>query len=272
MDCSDAVSVPARGLVPITAMVAVLVACSPSQEEGTAGDSSEPAGSTSQAESTEPADGFDWKQASGTEIELLLNQHPWQIAIEPRIAEFEELTGITVNVTALPEDQMRQRVQVEMSSQSDAVDVYMSGALAEGRLFQQQGWYEDLTSYVEDPSSTTDDYDYDDFAPDVIGAHVIDDQLIGVPIQIETNMLFYRTDVLADLGLDVPTTTDEMRTVAENGGEPDRSLRVHCPGSRCCGDQPTHALPLWVRRGLERRRWEGRVQYRGGCRRLRVLR
>lgn len=163
----------------------------------------------------EASGAFDWKRYEGETIEVLLNQHPWQQAIEPRIADFEELTGITVNVTTLPEDQLRQRVQVELSSQSTAVDVFMSGALAEGRLFAEQGWYEDLTPFVENASLTSDEYAFDDFASDVIGAHEIDGQLIGVPIQIETNMLFYRTDVLEQLGLEVPATTDELEDAAK---------------------------------------------------------
>lgn len=157
---------------------------------------------------------FDWTRYDGESIEVLLNQHPWQQAIEPRLGEFEELTGITVNVTTLPEDQMRQRVQVELSSQSPAIDVFMSGALAEGRLFSAQGWYEDLAPYLANPSLTSDEYDFDDFATDVIGAHEIDAQLIGVPIQIETNMLFYRTDVLAELGIEAPSTTEELEAAA----------------------------------------------------------
>lgn len=171
---------------------------------------------TSDAAPQEEATGaFDWKRYDGESIEVLINQHPWQVAIEPRIADFEELTGITVNVTTLPEDQLRQRVQVELSSQSSAMDVFMSGALAEGRLFAEQGWYEDLTPFVENDSLTSADYDYADFAADVIGAHEIDGQLIGVPIQIETNMLFYRTDVLEQLGLEAPATTDELEAAAK---------------------------------------------------------
>src|SRR5690554_1460946 len=65
-------------------------------------------------------DGFDWRTFEGETIEVLLNQHPWQQAIEPRLDEFEDLTGITVNVTALPEEQFRQRIQIELAAQSDA--------------------------------------------------------------------------------------------------------------------------------------------------------
>ena len=37
---------------------------------------------------------FNWQQAKGTQLRVLLNKHPWQGAIEPHLKEFETLTGI----------------------------------------------------------------------------------------------------------------------------------------------------------------------------------
>lgn len=196
---------------PVLAMVAaaalVLAACG---GEGEATPEPAPDGEGSEQVSGE----FDWRAQEGQTIELLMNQHPWQQAIQSRIGEFEELTGITVEVRALPEDQMRQRLQVEMSTQTDSIDVFMTGALAEGRLFESQGWYEDLNTYVNDDSMISPDYAPEDFTPDLIDEHTIDGNLIGLPIQIETAMLYYRTDMLADLGLEPPTTVEELENVA----------------------------------------------------------
>lgn len=50
----------------------------------------------------------------------------WQKAIEPMIPEFEELTGIDVEVEQLPEEQSRQRVQVELTASSADLDVFMT--------------------------------------------------------------------------------------------------------------------------------------------------
>src|ERR1700682_5086112 len=35
---------------------------------------------------------FNWQQAKGTQLRVLLNKHPWQAAIEPHLKEFEALT------------------------------------------------------------------------------------------------------------------------------------------------------------------------------------
>src|SRR5690606_19594898 len=202
---------PAAFGVGLVVAALALTACSSDPDSGTDGPSTD----------TPAVDGFDWRAFEGESIELILNQHPWQQAIEPRLGEFEDLTGITVNVTALPEDQMRQRIQIEMAAGSDAIDVFMTGALAEGRLFAANEWYEDLGPYLEDENRTSPDYDAEDFPSEVINEHTIDGSLIGLPIQVETAMLYYRTDVFEELGLDVPETLEDLesaaRTVTEAG-------------------------------------------------------
>jgi multiple sugar transport system substrate-binding protein len=163
---------------------------------------------------------FDWRRYEGETIRIALNQHPWQQAIEPRIAEFEELTGITVVAEALPEEQFRQRVQVELTARSNDIDVFMTSSLQEGGRFHQAGWYEDLYPYVQNESITSSDYDFDDFADGTIDGLDLDGNLIAVPIQVETNMLYYRKDIFDDHGVEVPTTLDDLEAVASQIDDP----------------------------------------------------
>jgi multiple sugar transport system substrate-binding protein len=164
---------------------------------------------------------FDWRRYEGETIRLALNQHPWQEAIEPRISEFEELTGITVEAEALPEEQFRQRVQTELTAQSTDIDVFMTSTLQEGGRFHQAGWYEDLYPYIENPALTDETYDFDDFAEGTIADHDYDGTLIAMPIQVETNMLFYREDIFAEHGVEVPETLEELEEVAARIDDPD---------------------------------------------------
>lgn len=164
---------------------------------------------------------FDWQRYSGETVRVVLNQHPWQAQIEPLIGEFEELTGINVEAEALPEEQFRQRIQTELTGGSADTDVFMTSSLQEGGRFHQAGWYEDLYPYVEDDALTSPEYDFDDFSSGAIEGHDYDGELIAMPIQLETNMLFYRKDVLAERGLDVPATLDELMEVAAAIDDPD---------------------------------------------------
>ncbi len=164
---------------------------------------------------------FDWKRYDGETIRFVAGLQPWQEQIEPMIPEFEELTGITVEMEALPEDQFRQRLQVELTAGSDAIDVFMSSIQQDGARFASLGWYEDLSRYVENESLTSPDYDFADFSESVLEGHTFDGTLSALPVQLEVQMLFYRKDLLAEAGYDAPPTTlDEVEEIAAATGDP----------------------------------------------------
>lgn len=198
----------------------VLSACGGATEESTttAGDSpgtteveAPPTTTEPPATSTEvEEEGFDWRQFEGAEIRVLATQNPWQAAIEPLLPEFEELTGIDVNFESLPEEQFRQRLQVELTAQSTEVDGFMSAVLQEGISFTRAGWYEDLTPFPANPAITSPDYGFENFGAGLIEGHTIDGVLIGMPILTDTEMLYYRKDVLEAAGIEVPTTLEEF--------------------------------------------------------------
>lgn len=62
---------------------------------------------------------------------------------------------------------------------------------------------EPLQSYV-DASQRVDESDY---FPGIWDTNVIDGELLGVPWYVDTRLLFYRKDILAQAGVDAPPTT-----------------------------------------------------------------
>lgn len=163
---------------------------------------------------------FDWMAYEGESLRLVFNQHPWQQAIEPLLGEFTELTGIEVEVESLPEEQFRQRVQVEMTGGSEDLDVFMTSVQNEGANFATNGWYEDLRPYAENSSLTSAEYEFDDLSESILEGHTFDGTLAGIPIQLETQMLFYRTDIFEEAGVEVPTTMEELEQVAQQIDDP----------------------------------------------------
>lgn len=181
-------------------------------------------GSNGGAEQENPADAegaFDWQRYAGAEIRVSSLQFPWQEAIAERLPEFEELTGITVALDALPEDQFRQRLQVEMTSGSDDVDVFATSPQNDAARFAQLGWYEDLNPLLANESLTSPDYDFEDFGDGLIESQTFDERLVSLPTVVETQIFFYRPSILEQYGLDVPTTIDELEsaaaTISEDG-------------------------------------------------------
>ncbi len=164
--------------------------------------------------------GFDWKAYEGTTIRFLANKHPWTSAIEEYIPQFEADTGIKVNLEVLPEDQFRQKVLVELTTGAGTVDVFMSMPPQEGLKFHSAGWYEPLQDYIANPALTSPDYDAADFLAGVMGAETISGDVIGIPIMMENEVLYYRKDIFADKGIAVPTTMDELKAVAAQLNDP----------------------------------------------------
>ncbi len=161
------------------------------------------------------AQGFNWEQARGSQIRVLLNQHPWTTAITPFLPEFERLTGIKVVVETFPEAQFRNKVLVELASGTGALDAFMLTPNQEGNLYLKSGWLEPLSSYISNPALTAPGFDQADFFPASIRAASIGGSLVGLPIQQETTMLFYRKDLFQKYNIAVPKTFAELEAAAK---------------------------------------------------------
>jgi multiple sugar transport system substrate-binding protein len=158
---------------------------------------------------------FNWQQFKGTQLRVMLNKHPWQIAIEPHLKDFEALTGIKLVVEVYPEDQFRAKTSVELQSGSGSIDVFMTMPAQEGLKYLRAGWYQPVDEYLKDASITAPDYNWNDFMEVGRSAMTVDGRIIGPPIQLETNQLMYRKDVFQKYNVKVPTTVDELEAAAK---------------------------------------------------------
>jgi multiple sugar transport system substrate-binding protein len=158
---------------------------------------------------------FDWRRYEGTEIRFMMNRHPFTNWLEPLVPEFEALTGIDVNLEILPEDQFRQVRLLEVSSGAATLDGYMIMPGQVSAQYLGAGWLRYIDDLVADPSLTNPDLDLDDFFGGAIGTFRNEQGLFGLPLQIESSVLFYRADLLEAAGLDgPPETMEELREYA----------------------------------------------------------
>ncbi|MDP9470676.1 MAG: sugar ABC transporter substrate-binding protein [Chloroflexota bacterium] len=168
--------------------------------------------------------GFDWMKYKGTQIRLLANAHPWTESIKPKLGDFEKLTGIKVVEEDLPETQFRQKLTTELSQGTGSVDVMMSAPAQEGLKYAQAGWYQPLDAYLNDPALTARDFDFADFQPATIQIETVNGQLIGMPVQLESEILFYRMDLFQEKGIEPPATFDDLAAAAQALHAPDKRL------------------------------------------------
>lgn len=145
-----------------------------------------------------------------TTLNITLANHVWTDIITERIPEFEEETGLDVVVTQLSEDQLADNYKVKLNAGSTDVDVMMYRPLQVGKLFGQSGYFAEITDQVNGAG----DWNWDDFQSGPVGLTTYEDEVVGVPMITESEMLYYRTDLLADAGLEVPTTMEELEEAA----------------------------------------------------------
>jgi multiple sugar transport system substrate-binding protein len=158
---------------------------------------------------------FNWQQFKGTQLRVLLNKHPWQVAIEPRLKEFEALTGMKLVVEVYPEDQFRAKTSVELQSGAGSIDVFMTMPAQEGLKYLRAGWYQPIDEFLKDASITSPDYNWSDFLGVGRSGMTSDGRVIGPPIQLETNQVMYRKDVFQKFNVKVPTTLEELEAAAK---------------------------------------------------------
>ncbi len=162
------------------------------------------------------AQDFDWRSQEGENIRFLMNRHPFTNWLEPLVPEFEELTGISVTLEVFPEDQFRQRRLLEVGGGASTLDGYMFMPGQVGAQYLGADWVRHIDDLVADPALTHPDLDLDDFFGGALSTFETPEGLVGLPLQIESSLLFYRTDLFEAAGLDgPPETLDQLLEYAE---------------------------------------------------------
>ena len=115
-----------------------------------------------------------------------------------------------VSVELMPIDKQLELASITMSAESDAIDVlYLNDSSF--RRFASNGWLEPIDDLWE---KYQDEYDLDDFPQSVIDAVSFDGKIYAMPILTNTELFFYRKDLLEDAGVAPPQTMEEYMALA----------------------------------------------------------
>ncbi len=113
---------------------------------------------------------------------------------------FTKDTGIKVNFTVLPENELRDKVTQDVATQAGQYDVATIGAY-EVPIWQKNGWLHELGSYA-DKDKTFDKADL--LGPMVQSLSGSDGKLYALPFYGESSFLMYNKDVMKAKGITVP--------------------------------------------------------------------
>jgi sorbitol/mannitol transport system substrate-binding protein len=146
-------------------------------------------------------------------INVLMVNNPQMIDLQRlTAANFTRQTGITVNYTVLPENDVRDKISQEFSSQAGQYDV-ASLSNFEIPIYAKSKWIAPLDGYVKADAG----FDQADILPPMTQSLTADDgRLYGEPFYGESSFLMYRKDVLDGQGIAMPAkpTWDQVAQIA----------------------------------------------------------
>ncbi|WP_226370110.1 ABC transporter substrate-binding protein [Pseudonocardia oceani] len=146
-------------------------------------------------------------------INVLMVNNPQMVDLQRLTADnFTRETGITVNFTVLPENDVRDKISQEFSSQAGQYDVATLSNF-EIPIYARSGWIAPMDEFIAaDPGFDQEDI----LAPMVTSLSGDDGQVYGQPFYGESSFLMYRRDVLEQAGLAMPAnpTWQEVADIA----------------------------------------------------------
>ncbi|MCR8635619.1 ABC transporter substrate-binding protein [Paenibacillus radicis (ex Xue et al. 2023)] len=159
---------------------------------------------------------------AGKKITVFALNHPWSDTIKASLKEFEASSGMKVDFQLIGEDQLSQKLAVQIASGAVDPDVFMYRPYMDKILYHKNGWTTPLNDYVnKDPK-----YDFADFAKSSIDASTIDNKITSIPVYTDQFVLYYRKDILEKNGIAVPKTMVELEAAAK---------KLHDPGKEFYG-------------------------------------
>jgi sorbitol/mannitol transport system substrate-binding protein len=134
-------------------------------------------------------------------INVLMVNNPQMVDVQKLTADnFTKQTGIKVNFTVLPENDVRDKISQEFSSQAGQYDVATISNY-EVPFYAKNGWLYPLDDLVKNDSN----FDQSDILkPMRVSLTADDGRLYGEPFYGESSFLMYRKDVFAAKGLTIP--------------------------------------------------------------------
>ena len=134
-------------------------------------------------------------------INVLMVNNPQMVDLQKLTREhFTAETGIKVNYTVLPENDVRDKISQEFSSQAGTYDV-ASLSNFEIPIYADSGWVAPLDDYIAE----TPDFEQDDIlGPMAESLQGEDGKIYGEPFYGESSFLMYRKDVFEAEGIEMP--------------------------------------------------------------------
>ncbi len=169
---------------------------------------------------------FNWRRFQGQSIEASLVTGPRAENARRNNAEFQQLTGITVGIEVIPEQQHRQKAVIEFNSGRPSFDVFQLAYHVQKRQFARARWLHDITDWLNDPQMTPAEWDKADITQRGFDYATDDGRVRSLPWSVDPWMLYWNKELFAAKNVQYPSTIEEL--VAAAG-------RLHDPANGISG-------------------------------------
>lgn len=190
-------------------LASVLAGCGSSAQESSA---AEP--SSVQEESSSSLETGNEKPYDGVQLNFLRHSGYDADWMAEKTKDFYEQTGIQVNVEQVAYSDSHNKFVVDASSAGGTYDLY---ATTEYWLpeFYEGGWIVDIKPYLENSDLYEESYDIGDVSQAMLDLNSIDGKLLAMPWKFNSQMLCYRSDLIAA----APASWDDVLAAAKAQSE-----------------------------------------------------
>jgi sorbitol/mannitol transport system substrate-binding protein len=159
-------------------------------------------------------------------INVLMVNNPQMVDLQKLTAEhFTKETGITVNYTVLPENDVRDKISQEFTSQAGQYDV-ASLSNFEIPIYANAGWIAPMDDFIAADS----EFDQDDILAPMTTSLSSEGKIYGQPFYGESSFMMYRKDILEAKGVTMPErpTWQEVAEIAAKVDEAEPGMAGIC--------------------------------------------
>ena len=150
-------------------------------------------------------------------INIALANNPLSQAMARLANEHYSADGVQVNISVLPENDLRQRMTTEASTGGTTYDMFYIGPY-EGQTWARNGWLENLEPYFDKMSADRAAwYDRDDLIQGMVDSLALDGVSYALPFYGESSFTMYNKELFEKNGLVMPDepTWEEIYELAK---------------------------------------------------------
>ncbi|HET7314760.1 sugar ABC transporter substrate-binding protein [Salinisphaera sp.] len=160
---------------------------------------------------------------AATQLTIATVNNPQMVAMQKLSSVFEKkYPDIELNWNVMPENELRQKVTVDIATNAGSYDVVTLGAL-EAPLWAKNGWIKPFDSL---PKS----YDVEDVIKPVRKALSYKGELYALPFYAESSFTYYRKDLFKKAGIEMPEhpTWKQISSYAKKLDDPSNAVNGIC--------------------------------------------